>query len=66
MGAEVAAGGDVGVAVAAVGGAARATAAAGWLGLELPAAAGEDRLTLGLKLCPPRVLTMAGLEKERR
>ena len=30
---------------------------AGWLGLELPVGGGEDCLTLGLKLCPPRVLT---------
>ena len=37
----------------------------GWPRLELPAGGGEDCLTLGLKLCPPRVLTMARLEKER-
>ena len=34
--------------------------------LEPPAGGGEDYLTLGRKLCPPRVFTMAGLEKERR
>ena len=43
-----------------------AAAVAGWLGLELQAGGGEDYLTLGLKLCPPHILTMAGLEKERR
>ena len=35
-------------------------------GLELPAEGGEDCLTLGRKLCPPRFFTMAGLEKGRR
>ena len=34
--------------------------------LELPAGGGEYCRTLGRKLCPPRVLTMAGLEKEKR
>ena len=46
--------------------AARAATAAGWPGLELLARGGEDCLTLGLKLCPQCVLTMARLEKERR
>ena len=59
-------GGAVGVAAAAVGGVAGAAAMAGWPGLELPARGGEDCLTLGLKLCPPRIFTIAGLEKERR
>ena len=35
-------------------------------GLELPAREGEERRTLGLKVCPPRVFTMFGQEKERR
>ena len=35
-------------------------------GLEPPVGGGEDCLTLSRKLCPPRVFTMAGLEKERR
>ena len=35
-------------------------------GLESLAMGGQDCLTLGQKLCPPRVFTMAGLEKERR
>ena len=38
----------------------------GWPGLELPVGGGEDCLTPGLKLCLPRVFTIAGLEKERR
>ena len=38
----------------------------GWPGLELPVGRGEDCLTPGLKLCPLRVLTMTGLEKDRR
>ena len=42
-----------------------ATAAAG-PGLEPPEGGGENCLTLGRKLCPLRVFTMAGLEKERR
>ena len=61
------AGGVAGAAAAAAAGwAARAAAAAGWPGLEPPAGGGEECLTLGLKLCPPRVFTIAGLEKERR
>ena len=35
-------------------------------GLEALVGGGEDCLTLDRKLCPPRVITMAGLEKERR
>ena len=35
-------------------------------GLEPPAGGGQDYLTLGRKLCPPCVFTMAGLEKDRR
>ena len=35
-------------------------------GLEPPAGGGEDYLTFGRKLCPPRIFPMAGLEKERR
>ena len=35
-------------------------------GLEPPAGGGEDYLTIGWKLCPPCVFTMAGLEEERR
>ena len=54
IGAAVAAAGDVG-----------AEAAAAGPRLGLPAGGGEDFLTLGLKLCPPRVFTIAGLEKER-
>ena len=41
-------------------------AAAGGPGLEPPAGGGEDCITLGRKLYPSRVFTMAGLEKERR
>ena len=52
------------VAVRAEAGGAVATAAR--LGLELPAGGGEERHTLGLKLCPPRVFTMVGQENERR
>ena len=43
-----------------------ATTAAAGPGLDPPAGGGEDCLTLGRKLCPLRVFTMAGLEKERR
>ena len=41
------------------------TAAAGGPGLEPSTGGGEDCFTLGRKLCPPRVFTMVGLEKER-
>ena len=34
--------------------------------LKLPARGGEDLRTLGWKVCPPRIFTMVGLEKERR
>ena len=43
-----------------------AAAATAGPGLDPPAGGGEERHTRGLKLCPPRVFTMAGLEKERR
>ena len=43
-----------------------AAAAAAGPGLDLPVGGGEERCTRGLKLCPLRVFTMAGLEKERR
>ena len=55
-----------GAGTAAVVGARGAAAAAVGPGLEPPAGGGEDCLTLGWKLCPLRVFTMAGLEKERR
>ena len=52
------------VAAAVVGeGAAAATVG---LGLDPPAGGGEERHTRGLKLCPSRVFTMVGLEKEMR
>ena len=34
--------------------------------LDLSTGGGEERRTQALKLCPPRVFTIAGLEKERR
>ena len=34
--------------------------------LDPPEGGGEERRTRGLKLCPPRVFTMDGLEKEMR
>ena len=43
-----------------------AVAAAVGPGLELPTGGGENYLTLGQKLCPLRIFTMVGLEKERR
>ena len=65
--------GTVAAAIAATATATRAigatTAAAGAVeagpGLELPAGEGEDYCTLGRKLCPPRIFTMVGLEKEK-
>ena len=53
---------------AVAGGSAAATAAVAGSGprLEPPAGGGEEGLTLGLWLSPPRVLAMPGLEKERR
>ena len=62
----MAAGAEAGAAAAVVGATGAAAATIGWPGLELLAGGGEDCLTLGLKLCPPHVLTMAGLDKERR
>ena len=56
--------GTIAGATTVVGEGAAATAAR--LGLDSPARGGEERSTRGLKLCPPRVFTMAGLEKERR
>ena len=55
-----------GAGTAAVVGAGGAAAAAVGPGLEPSVGGGEDCLTLGWKLCPPRVFTMAGLENERR
>ena len=51
---------------AVVAGAAGEEAAVGGLGLELLTGGGENCLTLGLKSCPSRIFSMAGLEKERR
>ena len=51
-------------AVAAVGGG--TIVVAGWPRLEPLTGGGEDCLTLGRKLCPPRVFTMARLEKKKR
>ena len=48
------------------GGAAAVAAAVSRLGLDLPIGGGEEWRTRGLKLCPPHVLTMPGLEKGRR
>ena len=68
--------GTAGAVVARAGTAAAATAGAGttatvvavgagpWL--ELLAREGEGCHTLGRKLCPPHVFTMAGLDKEKR
>ena len=53
-------------AVAVVAAGAGTAAAAVGPGLEPPVGGGEDCLTLGRKLCPPRVFIMAVLEKERR
>ena len=74
VGAGTAAATGVGTAMAA--GATRSTAAAAEAagvaataaepGLGLPAGGGEDCLTMGLKLCPPLVFTITGLEKEER
>ena len=51
---------------AAVGAGAAGSAAVGvGPGLELSVGGGEDCRTLGRKLCPSRVFTMAGLEKEK-
>ena len=56
----------VGAGTAAAAVVATIMAVAGVPGLEPPTGEGEDYLTLGWKLCPPRIFTMAGLEKERR
>ena len=56
--------GTTATAAAVVGGG--TTAAAARPGLDLPTGGGEEWCTRGLKLCPPRVFTMVGLEKERR
>ena len=57
----------VGVAAAAVVSRGVAVAAVGsGPGLDPPIRGGEERRTRGLKLCPPRVLTMPGSEKGRR
>ena len=66
VGAEVEAtmGGGEAAATATVG--ATATVVGSGPGLDPPAGGGEERCTEGLKLCPPRVLTMPGLEKGRR
>ena len=49
-----------------VGRGAAAGAAGSGLGFDPPARGGEEWHTRGLKLCPPRVLTMLGPEKGRR
>ena len=64
VGTTVAAG-AVGAAAGGAGAVGATTAGVG-LGLELPVGVGEDCRTLGRKLCPPCVFTMAGLEKEKR
>ena len=64
-GAAAAVGGGTTATVAVVVGGGAAAAAAG-PGLDPSAGGGEDCLTSSRKLCPPRVFTMAGLEKERR
>ena len=46
--------------------AARAEATGARPGLVLLVRGGEDCRTMGWKLCPPRVFTMVGLEKEQR
>ena len=53
-------------ATAVSGGAAVAAGAVSGPRLGPPAGGGEEWHTRGLKLCPPRVLTMLGLEKGRR
>ena len=55
----------VGTAAAAAVGVATVVAGSG-PGLNPPARGGEECRTRGLKLCPPRVLTMLGPEKGRR
>ena len=53
-------------AATATGGAAGEAVSVGWPKLELPVGGGEDYLTLGQKLCPLCVFTIAGLEKDIR
>ena len=53
-------------AAAAVGAEVGGAAATAGPGLELSARGGEERRTLGLKVCLPWVFTMVGQEKERR
>ena len=48
------------------GGATTAATAVSGSGLDPPIGGGEEWRTRGLKLCPPRVLTMPGPEKGRR
>ena len=54
------------VAKTVVGGDAAAAAAVSAPGLDPPVGGGEERRTWGLKLCPPRVLTMPRPKKGRR
>ena len=55
-----------GAGTVAVVGARGASAGGAGPGLEMLARGGEDCRTLGLKLCPPCVFTMAGLTREKR
>ena len=66
VGATAAVAAAVGAAVVVGEGAAAATVKASGSGLDRPARGGEMGPTWGLKLCPPRVLTMPGPEKGRR
>ena len=56
----------VGVGTAAAAVAVEVATAGEGPGLELPIGGGEDFRTLGWKLCPPCVFTMAVLENEKR
>ena len=58
-------GGAVAAGAAAVGAAAAVVAVSGPR-LDSPVGGGEKWCTRGLKLCPPRILTMPGPEKGRR
>ena len=49
-----------------VAGARGASVGGAGLGLELPVGRRRRLLHFGRKLCPPRVFTMAGLEREKR
>ena len=66
MGATAAAAAGMGAAAVVGEGTTAAAAAASGSGLDLPVGGGENRPTRGLKLCPPRVLTMPEPEKGRR